>query len=139
MTDLKRININGFAVPASYHYALDLLIEALRYGEISMIEQEVHFHSKGSSLDRHTPVGYFLTSDQRSDYVVAEAPVEYYGVANFEAMFSMHVGDIAEIQSWFSVLKETVTEDNANEVRLEMIEWLKQLKELRPDYPNPAQ
>jgi hypothetical protein len=138
MTDAKRININGFLVPSSYHNALDLLVDALRYGEISMIEQETRFHPKGGSLDRQTPVGYFLTADQCSDYIMSEAPVDYYGVINFEAMFSMHIGDITEIQSWFSVLKEKVTEDNANEVRLEMIEWLEQLKELRPDYPNPA-
>jgi hypothetical protein len=137
--ETKLIDINGFQVPSSYHHALNMLIDALVYGEVNMGWRDI-VNNGGTTLDMQSPVGFFLTTQQIDEYTKLQAPVEDIGEVNFEAMFSMHVDDITEVQSWFSHLKEQVTagHDDANEARLAMIDWLKTLIDLRPDYQNPA-
>src|SRR5476651_417271 len=142
MSDLEvaRIDINGFKVPATYHDALLLLIDALTYGEVNMGWSDMVRFMGGTMLDKQTPVGFFLTADQIRDYTKSPSPVEEYGAINFETMFSMHIDDIVEIQSWFNVLKDKVKDQNEdpNTARVDMIEWIRTLLDLRVDYPNPA-
>jgi hypothetical protein len=142
MTELRpnMITINGFNVPSSYHQALSTLIDALTYGDISMSTKDVWIGPDGNQLDVESPAGFFLTTSQITDYISVSEPIEVFGEINFEAMSGMRLADLIEIQTWFNELKSkvSITANDANEVRLEMIDWLTTLQELRTDYPNPA-
>jgi hypothetical protein len=100
-------------------------------------------HGAHQMLDTYSPAGYFLTVDQVDLYVNSEDPFEEFGRINFMAMYGMKVEDMVEIQSWYNEVKTHHLQEDEEKVdwqaaRLEMMGFLEQLKEHRPNYENPG-
>jgi hypothetical protein len=140
MTEPKKIDINGFMVPASYHDALQILIDGLRYGEYGygMPRVVTGFVDK---LDASSPAGFLLTERQVNIYVNGEMPFFAEGELNFMTMYSMNLEEMVEIQTWY---KHIETKYNVGATpdwqaaRLEMMDFLENLRELRVNYDNPG-
>lgn len=137
----KKIFLKGFTVPATFHDALQILIDGLKYGEIGYGRSHV-VHGTHQQIDTYSPAGFFLTVDQVELYVNSEDPFDEFGRINFAAMYGMKVDDMIEIQSWYNEVKthhlQVDEKVDWQAARLEMMEFLEQLKEHRPNYENPG-
>lgn len=137
----KKIFLKGFTVPASFHDALQLIIDGLKYGEMGYGKAHV-VHGEHQVLDTMSPAGFFLTEEQVALYVDSKDPFDEFGELNFMATYGMKVDDMIEVQSWFNEVKTHHFVDDEKvdwqAARLEMMDFLEQLKEHRPNYDNPG-
>jgi hypothetical protein len=140
MDEPKKIDVNGFMVPASYHDALQILIDGLRYGEYGYGMPRV-VRGFVDKLDRSSPAGFLLTEKQVDLYVNCEMPFMVQGELNFMTMYGMGVEDMVEIQTWYNHLQNQYgvgTNPDWQAARLEMMEFLEGLRDLRVNYDNPG-
>jgi hypothetical protein len=92
-------------------------------------------------LDASSPAGFLLTERQVNIYVNGEMPFFAEGELNFMTMYSMNLEEMVEIQTWY---KHIETKYNVGATpdwqaaRLEMMDFLENLRELRVNYDNPG-